>query len=218
MQESQQSALARESQKEEDRIPYHLYVDEFQNFQVESFDEIMSESRKYKLYLLIAHQRLSQITEQLQDAVSMAGTRIAFQVHQDDERKVKSIMNVSSAWFGAMAGNGCRTSPSRIMRSNTSRRISVQNFKKACRTLYVAPRPVLDPSQLREVAKAHVDWIDGAGTHHRDFLFENITFEQEEYPEKTELPTFHDSLLLSGLVQTSTSTGFRPLNAPIQTR
>ncbi len=52
----QEAAMARISLPKEQRRPFYLYVDEFQNFTTESFDEILSEARKFNLYLTIAHQ------------------------------------------------------------------------------------------------------------------------------------------------------------------
>ncbi len=52
------------------RIPNtYLYVDEFQNFANESFAEILSESRKYKLCLTVANQYIDQMTEEVRNAV-----------------------------------------------------------------------------------------------------------------------------------------------------
>jgi type IV secretory pathway TraG/TraD family ATPase VirD4 len=49
--------------EEDDRKDFYLYVDEFQNFVTESFASILSEARKYRLCLIIAHQYISQITK-----------------------------------------------------------------------------------------------------------------------------------------------------------
>lgn len=56
----QLSALSRSKQKFIDRKDFYLYVDEFQNFASSSFTEMLSEARKFKLYLTIAEQSLSQ--------------------------------------------------------------------------------------------------------------------------------------------------------------
>jgi len=59
----QMAAMARSSIPEEERKDFFLYVDEFQNFVTESFASILSEARKYRLGLIIAHQYISQITK-----------------------------------------------------------------------------------------------------------------------------------------------------------
>lgn len=60
---------------------FYLYVDEFQSFANESFADILSEARKYKLNLTIAHQYIEQMEEEVRDAVfGNVGTMIAFRV------------------------------------------------------------------------------------------------------------------------------------------
>ena len=61
--------------------PFFLYVDEFQNFANKSFAEILSEARKYKLSLTIAHQYIEQMEEEVRAAVfGNVGTMISFRV------------------------------------------------------------------------------------------------------------------------------------------
>ncbi len=60
---------------------FYLYVDEFQSFANESFAGILSEARKYKLNLSIAHQYIEQMSEEVRDAVfGNVGTMITFRV------------------------------------------------------------------------------------------------------------------------------------------
>src|SRR3989339_928063 len=60
---------------------FYLYVDEFQSFANESFADILSEARKYKLNLTIAHQYIEQMPEEVRDAVfGNVGTMITFRV------------------------------------------------------------------------------------------------------------------------------------------
>ena len=69
----------------EDRRPFYLYVDEFQNFATDSFSVILSEARKYGLNLTVANQYTSQMTENVRDAVfGNVGTTISFRVSADD--------------------------------------------------------------------------------------------------------------------------------------
>ncbi len=55
------SALKRAKIREEERVPHYLYVDEFQNYVSASFESILSEARKYKLWLVVAHQYIEQL-------------------------------------------------------------------------------------------------------------------------------------------------------------
>lgn len=69
----------------EDRRPFYLYVDEFQNFATDSFATILSEARKYGLNLTVANQYISQMSDTVRDAVfGNVGTMITFRVSADD--------------------------------------------------------------------------------------------------------------------------------------
>lgn len=85
----QLAALSRVDIVEKDREDFYLYVDEFQNFTTDSFGTILSEARKYKLNLVLAHQYISQLSESGNDKVKNAifgniGTLISFRVGSDD--------------------------------------------------------------------------------------------------------------------------------------
>ena len=69
----------------EDRRPFYLYVDEFQNFATDSFATILSEARKYGLNLTVANQYTSQMEQVVRDAVfGNVGGIISFRVGADD--------------------------------------------------------------------------------------------------------------------------------------
>ena len=70
------------SEAELNKLPnFYLYVDEFQSFANKSFADILSEARKYKLSLTIAHQYIEQMEEEVRDAVfGNVGTMITFRV------------------------------------------------------------------------------------------------------------------------------------------
>jgi hypothetical protein len=71
--------------KVEDRRPFYLYVDEFQNFATDSFAVILSEARKYGLCLTVANQYISQMDQVVRDAVfGNVGSIISFRVSPDD--------------------------------------------------------------------------------------------------------------------------------------
>ena len=58
----QLAAMSRVDIPESERKDFYLYVDEFQNFATESFADILSEARKYRLNLIMAHQYIAQLT------------------------------------------------------------------------------------------------------------------------------------------------------------
>ena len=79
------AAMSRANIREDERRDFFLYVDEFQNFATESFASILSEARKYRLSLTVAHQYITQLTEEVRDAVfGNVGTLIAFRVGASD--------------------------------------------------------------------------------------------------------------------------------------
>ncbi|MDP3997179.1 MAG: CxxC-x17-CxxC domain-containing protein [Candidatus Andersenbacteria bacterium] len=81
----QLAAMDRASIPEEERRDFYLYVDEFQNFATESFADILSEARKYRLNLTVAHQYIAQMEEEVTDAVfGNVGTIVAFRVGAAD--------------------------------------------------------------------------------------------------------------------------------------
>ena len=81
----QNAAMSRAGTPEAKRVDFHLVIDEFQNFSTEAFASILSEARKYKLGLTVAHQYIEQMSEQVRAAVfGNIGTMIAFRVGESD--------------------------------------------------------------------------------------------------------------------------------------
>ncbi|OGF64489.1 hypothetical protein A2661_03030 [Candidatus Giovannonibacteria bacterium RIFCSPHIGHO2_01_FULL_45_24] len=79
------AAMSRVDTLETDRPDFFLYVDEFQNFASESFANILSEARKYRLSLILTHQYVAQMDEKARDAVfGNVGTIAAFRVGAED--------------------------------------------------------------------------------------------------------------------------------------
>ncbi len=71
---------------------FYFYVDEFQSFANETFAEILSEARKYKLALIIAHQYVAQMEEKVRDAVfGNVGTTISFRVGPLDGELLEKV-------------------------------------------------------------------------------------------------------------------------------
>jgi CxxC-x17-CxxC domain-containing protein len=81
----QLAAMGRVDIPEEKRKDFFLYVDEFQNFATESFVNVLSEARKYRLALILGHQYIAQMDEKVRDAVfGNVGTIICFRVGAED--------------------------------------------------------------------------------------------------------------------------------------
>ena len=79
------AAMSRQDIDMHERKDFYLYVDEFQNYATEDFAVILSEARKYRLNLIVANQFVSQIDEEVKNAVfGNVGTMIAFRVGVPD--------------------------------------------------------------------------------------------------------------------------------------
>jgi len=79
------AALSRGDEPKEKRTPFYLYVDEFHNFATESISVILSEARKYKLSLIMAHQFIAQLPEKIRDAIfGNVGSMMVFRLGTDD--------------------------------------------------------------------------------------------------------------------------------------
>jgi hypothetical protein len=79
------AALSRVDLPEEERRDFYLYIDEFQNVTTKSIATILSEARKYRLDLTIAHQFIGQLDEDIKKAVfGNVGSMIIFRVGADD--------------------------------------------------------------------------------------------------------------------------------------
>ncbi|MEK9165577.1 MAG: type IV secretory system conjugative DNA transfer family protein [Patescibacteria group bacterium] len=90
----QMAALSRAEMPESQRHDFYLYIDEFQNFVTDSIATILSEARKYRLNLIIAHQYLGQLIDEkgqkkILDAVlGNAGTIAAFRIGVEDAETI----------------------------------------------------------------------------------------------------------------------------------
>lgn len=79
------AAMARQNVPMEQRKDFYLYVDEFQNYATEDFAVILSEARKYRLNLIVANQFISQIDEDVKNAVfGNVGTMVSFRLGVPD--------------------------------------------------------------------------------------------------------------------------------------
>jgi hypothetical protein len=85
-----QAGMARAKLEPKDRKDFYLYVDEFQNVVTDTFENILSEARKYSINLTIAHQYVSQLSPKIQRAVlGNVGSIICFRVGGEDAVTLK---------------------------------------------------------------------------------------------------------------------------------
>lgn len=85
----QLAAMSRVNILEKDRKDFYLYIDEFQNFTTDSFANILSEARKYRLNLILAHQYIEQLGDKVKAAVfGNVGTLVVFRVGATDAEEL----------------------------------------------------------------------------------------------------------------------------------
>jgi len=113
-----QAAMSRADTPEAQREDFYLYVDEFQNFATDTFEEILSEARKYKLNLTIAHQFVGQLSPSMIKTVfGNVGSMLSFRVGAEDAVvleneytpifKVRDIINLAVRdFYTKMSVNG----------------------------------------------------------------------------------------------------------------
>jgi hypothetical protein len=81
----QMAAMRRAAEAEKERVPFYMYIDEFQNFATDNIAQIFSEARKFKLSLTVANQYISQMREDIRDSVfGNVGTIASFRVSSED--------------------------------------------------------------------------------------------------------------------------------------
>ena len=106
-------AMQRAGMSENQRRDFYLTIDEFQNFTTDSFASIVSEARKYRLSLHIAHQNFDQIDPKVLSAIiKNTGTLAAFNVNFEDAEKLAANFNPIKGTALSTSGVGefwCRT-------------------------------------------------------------------------------------------------------------
>lgn len=168
-----QAAMSRADTKEDQREDFYFYVDEFQNFATETFAEILSEARKYRLNLTIAHQYMGQLSGFVQKTVfGNVGSIVSFRVGADDAGvlaeeytpifKERDIINLGvREFYCKMSING------EIREAFSARTLTVPTIKDNFVTEIIAESRTNYCEQRSEVEKMLAKW-DEAGE------FENV--------------------------------------------
>lgn len=94
------AAFSRSDIEQHQRVPFSLFVDEFQTYASSSFQVVLSEARKYNLSLVLAHQSLAQISDDLRNIIlSNAGIQIYFRTNRQDSQIIsREIFPYSGSW------------------------------------------------------------------------------------------------------------------------
>lgn len=96
----QMAAFSRSDISAHKRTSFYLYIDEFQNYAGDSFKVVLSEARKYGLSLIMAHQTLSQISDELRSLIlGSAGIQVYFRINRQDANLLaKEAFYYSGSW------------------------------------------------------------------------------------------------------------------------
>ena len=163
----QQTAMGRARQEESQRRSFWCYIDEFQNFITPSMAEILTEARKYRVGMVLAHQNLSQLQKQQEVASTVlaeANIRIVFRVGDHDAKTLAS-------GFSAFEANDLQSLDRgqaivRVERSDHDFNVAVplrdrpskdqaekqRKLVTACsRTKYATPRSEIEAELLRKM-------------------------------------------------------------------
>ncbi len=160
----QMAAMERVDIKNEvDRRDFYLYVDEFQNFANQSFASILSEARKYRLNLVVAHQYIKQLEEEVAWAIfGNVGTIVSFRVGAEDAEfmeneftptyTIEDLVNLTKYQvYLKLMVDGVATAP---FSANTLAPIAQRTGSEAkivavSRERYASPRSVIQEKVLR---------------------------------------------------------------------
>lgn len=170
-----QLALARQRLPKEERRPFFLYIDEFQNFVTPSMESLATEGRKYRFGLVLAHQTLAQLADvpRIESAVlGNCHTRIIFRVGESDAKRLAEGFAFFEAAdllglargeaivrIGAAANDfSIRTYPTSTVDEEVARE-RLEALLERTHTLYAVPREELVASlrDASEPARARID-------------------------------------------------------------
>lgn len=205
----QQAALARATLPEDQRTPFYFYVDEFQNYAVASFETILAEAAKYRLFLTLANQNLGQLTNSLERAIfGNVGTLIAFQVSAEDAATLKKEMHHRGGVWRIQGQNAehpvedfipyARDALKRFHPPTSDYdRIGHTNYAHAQRLLKKLEEPNLSIESLKDITREYSYYIDKPSEFpkwHKEHIFPRIDFRDSSYPETEDflnLPPHH---------------------------
>ncbi len=164
------AALSRVDSFGKDVPPFYLYIDEFQNVTTPSISTILSEARKYKLSLTVAHQFIAQLDEKIKDSVfGNVGNMVVYRVGAADAEylekqfepvfKASDIMNIDN--FNAyvkMLSYGKPTKPFNIqmMPQEKGNMAIVENLKELSYLTYGQDRDIVEDEIMKKYKKEEV--------------------------------------------------------------
>jgi len=126
------AAFSRVDLPQEERRDFYLYIDEFHNFTTESIYTILSEARKYRLCLTIAHQFIGQLQEKIRDAVfGNVGSLAVFRVGADDAKYLETQFDPVFSETDLVNIDNFNVYLKLLVRSQTTKPFNIQTFPPA---------------------------------------------------------------------------------------
>ncbi len=123
------AALSRVDLPENERRDFYLYIDEFQNVTTKSIATILSEARKYRLNLTIAHQFIGQLDEDIKKAVfGNVGSMIIFRVGADDTELLGKQTEPTFSAYDLMNIDNFNAYLKLLINGQTSRPFNISTF------------------------------------------------------------------------------------------
>jgi len=161
------AALSRVNISNNERNPFYLYIDEFQNVTTDSISAILSEARKYKLGLTVAHQFIAQLDDGIKDAVfGNVGTISTFRIGSDDAQYLENqfaptftsgdIMNINNYnCYMKMLVNGVPTDPFNMAtyEAPAGRENIIEDMKKLSYEVYGRDREEVEGAIAKKYRK-----------------------------------------------------------------
>lgn len=166
----QMAAMARADTAQENRVPFYLYIDEFQNFATDNINQIFSEARKFKLSLTVANQFIGQLREDIRDSVfGNVGTIISFRVGSEDGEFIAKQFEPEYSTHDVINQENYHAIIKLIINGLPSRPFNIiglppepvhnpevgQAIKELSRLKYAKPRDIVD-AQVNERMKTQV--------------------------------------------------------------
>ena len=210
----QLAAMSRVDTPESERQDFYLYVDEFQNFATDSFANILSEARKYRLCLILAHQYIGQLIHDLNTKVRDAvfgnvGTIVTFRIGAEDaeflEKQFSPAFNENDLMNRAMKdillGDGVEPS---LVRHYLENKDAIQTQAPMRLKLY---QMLLAQTQKGKEGAGRIS-ADAVLTHNEVLPILQNHFEGYirvmEYGARTSLEAMHTIMVLGGMATDST--------------
>ncbi len=140
------AALGRANMPEEQRSDFYLYLDEFQNFTTDSIATILSEARKYRLNLNLAHQFIKQLDEPIRDAVfGNVGTIVSYRIGVEDAEFMAKQFSPVFAEYDLI----------NLRRFTAAVRLLAHDAPQRAFSLSVPPPPAQGDADGREAMRSH---------------------------------------------------------------